>query len=137
MNQSDETARCDGREGEKILSIGVEGGGATVYRIADGAGVWRYYHKGRSIALDENDGETWNSWVSEQVAVFESAVDAVLPNGDWVRFHVIEVHQEYRAQMLRMVEAAVVRVRERNGDLGEHFERYGLPRWRYMCRAES
>lgn len=48
-------------EKEVVLELGVEGGGATVFRTPLASGGWQFHVEGSSMYLDENDDEGWRS----------------------------------------------------------------------------
>jgi hypothetical protein len=76
---------------DKILvaSLGVEGGGLTVYGKRAVRG-WTFWATGSSMELGENDDEMWTSWSSEPVL----SLDLVLPE-DWPRFHPLTIHPAF------------------------------------------
>lgn len=49
-------------EKETVLELGVEGGGATIFRTRSDTGEWHFHVEGSSMYLDENDDEVWRSW---------------------------------------------------------------------------
>src|SRR4051794_23438420 len=71
---------------EPILKLGVEGGGATVYRTPLGSGGWQFHVKRSSMYLDENDDEGWRSWRSEPVLSVEEALRSIAEDGSWSSF---------------------------------------------------
>ena len=83
-------------EKEKVLELGVEGGGATIFRTPLDSGGWQFHVEGSSMYLDENDDEDWRSWTSEPVQTIREALRSVAEDGSWVFFHPISVHPEYR-----------------------------------------
>lgn len=48
-------------DSEPVVTLACEGGGMDIWRIPDGDG-WKYFQRGSSIAIDDNDHETWNEW---------------------------------------------------------------------------
>src|ERR1700732_3330130 len=91
---------------ELVLELGVEGGGATVFRSPLGAGGWRFHVEGSSMYLDENADESWPSWSSEPVGTIEEAVRSISKDGSWVFFYPIRVHPEYRTSVWELVQDA-------------------------------
>src|SRR5688572_11900928 len=91
---------CGWRQGmdekELVLKLGVEGGGATIYRRPVGSGGWQFHVEGTSMFLDENDDEDWRSWTREPVPTIRDALRSIAEGGSWVFFHPISVHPEYR-----------------------------------------
>lgn len=111
---------------ELILSMGVEGGGAKVYRIMCEDGVTRYAITGSSMAAE--DDEEWKTWKSKLFATFEEAVQSV-SGDDWAMFYAIEVHPEYRDETWRLVQLAGARLppdRQRSRE-------YALGNWAQAC----
>jgi hypothetical protein len=49
---------------EMVLELGVEGGGAAIFRTPLASGGWQFHVEGSSIYLDENDDEAWRRWSS-------------------------------------------------------------------------
>ena len=49
---------------EMVLELGVEGGGATIFRTPLASGGWQFHVDGSSIYLDENYDEDWRRWSS-------------------------------------------------------------------------
>jgi len=81
---------------ELVLELGVEGGGATIYRTPIAPGGWQYHVEGSSIYMDENDDEGWRSWTGEPLPTIQDALRSVAEDGSWVFFYPISVHSEYR-----------------------------------------
>lgn len=82
-------------EKEVVLEIGVEGGGATIYRTPLSSGGWQYHVEGSSMYLDENDDEDWRSWSTEPVDSVRVAIQSIAKDGSWVFYYPISVHPEY------------------------------------------
>jgi hypothetical protein len=72
-----------------IASMGIEGGGATIYGRRS-EGVWMFWTQGSTIDLDENDLDFWRSWSTEPV----NSLDDVLPS-EWPVFSPIEIHPDF------------------------------------------
>src|SRR5262249_26523413 len=99
-------------EKEVVLELGVEGGGATVFRTPLGSGGWQCDVEGTSMYLDENDDEGWRSWRSEPVLSVEEALRSVADDGSWVFFYPVTVHPEYRAAVWELALAATHKLPE-------------------------
>ena len=63
---------------ETVLELGVEGGGATIFRTRSDTGEWHFHVEGSSMYLDENDDEVWRSWSCEPVRSIEEALREVI-----------------------------------------------------------
>jgi hypothetical protein len=116
-------------EKEKVLEIGVEGGGATIFRTPLRTGGWQFHVEGTSMFLDENDDEDWRSWTSEPVNTIQEAMQSVARDGSWVLFHPISVHPEYRNTVWELVQ-------ETEGKLPEERRRKCKNRsenWQHLC----
>ncbi|MGP0066842.1 MAG: hypothetical protein ACLQGP_25035 [Isosphaeraceae bacterium] len=72
-----------------VVSLGVEGGGATIYGEQTGT-LWSFWQEGSSLCLDENDDEAWSNWRTEPVSDLEQA----LPDG-WLMMFPIKLHPEF------------------------------------------
>jgi hypothetical protein len=79
---------------ELVLELGVEGGGATVFRTPLDSGGWQFHVEGNSLYLDENDDESWRSWHSQPVLSIEEALASVAKDGSWFFFYPLTVHPE-------------------------------------------
>lgn len=77
---------------ELVLQLGVEGGGATVFRTPLDSGGWEFHVEGTSMYLDEHDDEGWRSWRSQPVPTIEEALRAVAEDGSWVFYYPVQVH---------------------------------------------
>lgn len=69
----------DGAGKRIVAQLGVEGGGATVYR-SEVEGLWSFWHEGTAMNFDETDDEVWRDWKCAPVAELSLA----LPNIWWV-----------------------------------------------------
>lgn len=120
-------------EKELVLQLGVEGGGATVFRTPLASGGWQFHVEGSSMYLDENDDEGWRSWRSEQVPSVEEALREVADDGSWVFFHPVEVHPDYRAAVWELAQAAAAKLPEGRRQTWERRCRD----WQRLCRQDS
>jgi hypothetical protein len=118
---------------EQILELGVEGGGATVYRTRLPSGGWQFHVEGSSMFLDENDDEDWRSWSSEPVQNFEEAVSSIADDGSWVFYYPISVHPEYRTAVWELAQDAASKLPEGRSVMWE-----GRCRdWQRLCHQGS
>jgi hypothetical protein len=92
-------------EKEEVLKLGVEGGGATVFRTLVAGGASKFHVEGSSMYLDENDDEGWRSWTTEPVKTIEEALRSVAEDGSWVAFHPISVHPDYGATVWELAQS--------------------------------
>lgn len=120
-------------EKEVVLELGVEGGGATVFRNALGSGDWQFYVEGSSMYLDENDNEDWRSWRSEPVLSVEEALLSVADDGSWVFFHPVTVHPEYQTAVWELAQAAAGKLPEGHREMWKRRSRD----WQRLCQQES
>jgi hypothetical protein len=119
-------------EKEVVLELGVEGGGATIFRTPLGSGGWQFYVEGSSMYLDENDNEDWRSWRSEPVLNIEEALRSVANDCSWIFFYPVTVHPEYRAAVWELVRAAASKLPEGRKAVWEPRGRD----WQRMCQQE-
>jgi|GEM_PF-2322189 len=89
---------------ELVLDLGVEGGGASIYRILLVSGGYQYHTEGSSMFLDDNDEEGWRSWTTEPVGNVQAALHSICPDGSWINFCPITVHRDYRSTIWLEVE---------------------------------
>ncbi len=117
-------------EKEVVLELGVEGGGATVFRTRLGSGGWQFHVEGSSMYLDENDDEGWRSWRSEPALSMEEALRSVADDGSWVCFYPVTVHPEYRAAVWELAQAAAGRLPEGRRQMWQRRSQD----WHRLCR---
>ncbi len=87
---------------ELVFELGAEGGSAGIYRIRDTFGKWEYQVGRGGIYLDENDQESWRSWMKAPVATFEEALHSI--TGDsWVYLYPLGIHPEYQRRVWTML----------------------------------
>lgn len=120
-------------EKETVLELGVEGGGATIFRTRSDTGDWCFHVEGSSMYPDDNDEEVWRSWSTEPVRRIEAAMREVTGNGTWVFFHPIAIHPEYRTVMSKLVRAAAAKLPVKQKQMGK----LRLAEWQMLCREES
>lgn len=120
-------------EKEKVLEIGVEGGGATIFRTPLDAGGWLFHVEGTSMCLDENDDEDWRSWTSEPVQTIREALRSVAADGSWVFFHPISVHPEYRNTVWELAQETVTNLPEERRRMWKDRSR----NWQRLCLEKS
>ena len=120
-------------EKEMVLKIGVEGGGATIYRTPLGAGGWQFHVEGTSMYLDENDDEDWRSWTSEPVQTIEEALRSIAEDGSWVFFHPISVHPEYRMIVWELVQETASKLTQERPRMWQDRNR----NWQRLCLEKA
>ncbi len=120
-------------EKETVLDLGVEGGGATVFRTRSDTGEWHFHVEGSSMYLDENDNEVWRSWSSEPVRRIEEALREVTDISSWVYFYPTAIHPEYRTIMTKLVQAAIAKLPAKQ----KLIVKQQLAEWQRLCREES
>ena len=120
-------------EKEKVLEIGVEGGGATIYRTPLEAGGWQFHVEGTSMYLDENDDEGWRSWTREPVQTIREALLAVAEDGSWVFFYPISVHPECRNSVWELVQETASKLPVERRRMWEGQSR----NWQRLCLEKS
>jgi len=116
-------------EKAKIVSLGVEGGGATIYGWQVD-GVWWFQQEGSSMYLNENDDEAWGSWSQPPVTDLAQA----LPDG-WCRMTPSQMHPEFVAWFREQYEAerATLSADERTAQ-----ERFTHRHWQsYLARQND
>jgi hypothetical protein len=109
---------------ELILSVRVEGGGASVYRIRTSSGD-TFYVECDSISLDED----WYSWSEPAVDNLDAALDSIIQNHEWILFYPISVHPEFRDMIWQAVE-------RRSAALAPHRKKRWTdvaPEWQRVC----
>ena len=120
-------------EKESVLELGVEGGGATIYRTPLGTGGWQFHVEGTSMYLDENDDEDWRSWTSEPVQTIQEALRSVAEDGSWVFFHPISVHAEYRMIVWELVQETASQLPQERRRMWQDRNR----NWQRLCVDQS
>ena len=121
-------------DNEMVLQLGVEGGGATVFRTPFGSGGWQFHVEGSSMFLDENDDEDWRSWQSQRFPNIEDAVRSISADGEWVVFYPISVHPDYRSAVWELVQQTV---RNLPNEKKHFWEDRRRERWQHQCQQES
>ena len=115
---------------EVVLEIGVEGGGATVYRTPLASGGWQYHIKGTSMGWEPDDD--WRSWSSEPVMTVEEAIQRIAKDGTWVFFHPLAVHPAYRTAMWELAQATANKLVEGGGETWR-----GRHDWQDVCQRSK
>ena len=94
---------------EKILDLGLEGGGLTVYRKRVGgskrAALWVFWRESIGMYLDRNDDEMWRESRSEPVSSFDEIIDSL--GNEWPIFHPIFIHPDYRGLLKAALDRSV------------------------------
>lgn len=119
---------------EMVLRLGVEGGGATVFRTPLGSGGWEFHVGGSSMDMDENDDEVWRSWESQPYLRLEDAVQSISNDGGWVFFYPISVHPDYRAAVWGLVQETARNLPDEQKRL---WDERRWKRWQDQCQHES
>lgn len=88
---------------QRILELGLEGGGATIFRAPTLTG-WSFHVEGGSMDLDESDTDYWRAWTRGPVESFEAAIRLISDDGQWVIYHPIYVHLEYRETVWQLAQ---------------------------------
>jgi hypothetical protein len=117
---------------ELVLELGVEGGGATIYRTPLVSGRWQFHVEGTSMYLDENDDEGWRSWRTEPVLNIEEALASVANDGSWVFFYPVKVHHEYRTIVWQLVQAEASKLSEGRIKMWQRRSHD----WQHLCQQE-
>ena len=119
-------------EKETVLELGVEGGGATIFRTRSDTGEWHFHVEGSNMYLDESDDEVWRSWSCEPVRSIEDALREVTHHGCWVYCYPIAIHPEYRTVMSKLTQAAVAKLPTKQKQMGKQ----QLAEWQMLCERE-
>jgi hypothetical protein len=120
-------------EKDKVLEIGVEGGGATIYRTPLDTGGWRFHVEGTSMDLNKNDDEDWRSWTSEPVQTIAEALRSIAEDGSWVFFHPISVHPEYRTIVWELVQETASKLTQERPRMWQERNRD----WQRLCLEKA
>ena len=119
---------------ERVLAVGTEGGGASVFRTPLGTGVWQFHIEGTSIGMDDNDNEEWRSWQSKPFQTIEEAVRSISANGDWLFFYPTSIHPDYRTAVWNLVQETLpILPDERRTRWAERMR----DRWQNRCRVDQ
>ena len=116
-----------------VLDLGVEGGGATIFRTTLASGRWEFHVEGSSMDMDENDDEVWRSWESPPYISIEEAIQSISKGGDWVLFYPRFVHPDYRTAVWELVQKTVQRRRLYDKKTWTDVRREW---WRKLCHPE-
>jgi len=108
-------------EKELVLKLGVEGGGAAIYRTSlPPSGTWQFHVEGSSMYLDENDDEDWRHWTNEPVQTIQEALRSVAKDGSWVFYYPVSVHPEYRTLVWEQVQEIVRKLPKERSERWQH-----------------
>lgn len=118
---------------EIVLELGVEGGGANIFRTRSRTGDWQFHVEGNAMDVDENDEEVWRSWCTEPVSNIEDALRAVADDGCWVLSWPTKIHTEYRSIICELVEAAVSKLPPESSQVANR----QMAEWQWLCDQES
>lgn len=118
---------------EMVLDLGVEGGGATVFRKPLGSSGWQFVVGGSSMDMDENDDDTWRFWESEPFVRIEDAVRSITRDDEWVLFWPMMVHSEYQEIVWKLVQETAQNLPDEQKDRWDDRRRW---RWRQECHDE-
>jgi hypothetical protein len=95
---------------ELVLSLGVEGGGFSIYR-SPLAGGWQFHEEGGSMMiLDDDDGgmeEVWSHSTSKPVQTIQEMLPLKEEYDSWVMFCPISIHPDYRFDIWELVQEIV------------------------------
>jgi len=114
---------------ELVVSLGAEGGGASIFRVPSGSGGWSYRVSGSSMRMDEDDIDYWESWQKPAVATLQEALESVASGDVWAFLSPSDLHPDYRETVWRLVQEAHGRCREGSS----RFQERRLEDWRRLC----
>jgi tetratricopeptide (TPR) repeat protein len=116
-------------EKELVLEVGLEGGGAEIYRTRGDDANWKFHVEKSGLDLDENDEEIVRSSKSKPVNSFEEAVEMLGFGKHLLLVLPLKVHAEYRRRVWEII-------REIDRSLTDEFRSrfnttmsHTLPRW--------
>jgi hypothetical protein len=115
---------------ELVLDLGVEGGGATIFRTPFASGGWQFHVEGSSMYLDENDDEDWRGWSSKPVLSIEDAVRSISNDGGWLFFYPISIHPDYRPAVWELVQATAGKLPNERRSMWKHRR----ADWQHQCQ---
>ena len=102
----------DQKEAELVLSLGVEGGGFSIYRTPLASGGWQFHEEGGSMwILDDDDGgmeEVWSHSTSKPVQTIQEMLTLNEDPDSWIMFSPISIHPEYRNIVWGLVQEIVL-----------------------------
>lgn len=119
-------------EKELILKLGVEGGGATIFRTPLGSGSWHFHVESGSISAEDIDD--WHYWRREPVGTIEEALESIGKDGDWIYWSPITIHPEYRTLLRKLVRDAA---RQLSEERKESWECFPGDKWKRKCDTED
>lgn len=117
---------------ELVLELGVEGGGATVFRTPLGSGGWQFHVESGSMSAEDID--VWHYGCSKPVETIEEALESIGKDGSWIFWFPITVHPEYRTSLLELVQDAASKLSEENK---KPWERRQSHNWNRRCATED
>ena len=101
----------DQKVAELVLSLGVEGGGFSIYRSPLASGSWQFHEEGGSMMIfDDDDGgmeEVWSHSTSKPVQTIQEMLPLKEEYDSWVMFSPILIHPEYRYIVWELVQEIV------------------------------
>jgi len=118
---------------ELVFKLGLEGGGAAVFRTPLASGEFTFHTEINNFCLDDDDNEEWRETATPHYTTISAALDAIESDGLWILFRPIMVHPEYRAALWQIVQDIVPTLQE------ECIERWTHQRnkWRERCLPDS
>lgn len=116
---------------ERILALGTEGGGATIFRTCSDTGEWQYHVEKTAMDLDENNVDVSRSWTIQPVHSLEDALRDVYD--PWVHFWPTEIHPEYRSLVRQLFETAAANLSLEQREMGKS----QAAEWRRLCEQDS
>jgi hypothetical protein len=117
---------------ELILELGIEGGGARIYRTPLASGAWLFHVEGTSMFLDDNDDEDWRAWTKEPVQSLQEALRSIASDDSWVLFYPMSVHPEYRTSVFEHAQKAAGRLPDTLIPIWEDRRE----EWQHLCLGE-
>lgn len=117
---------------ELVLRLGIEGGGACIYRTAIDADVHRFHVEGVGMSLDNRDEECWHQWTTIPVSTIEEALESIACDGGWISWHPLMILHECRGSVLRGVQKTQLSVAT---DVNESWHRMRV-KWLELCSSD-
>jgi len=120
-------------KGEPVLSLGVEGGGLSIYRTPLASGGWQFHQAGSSMFVDDHMDESWIPWTSDAAPMIQDALRSIAKNGSWVFYYPILIHPDYRATVKHLV---LEIVRNLSAERLKTWRLHNRRRWQQYWRPE-
>ena len=109
---------------ELVLTLAVEGGGATVFRTPLASGGWEFH-------VGDSNMEEWPS--SKPCLNFEDALRSIfLPPETWVLSVPISIHPAYRAAIGELVQNTVSKLPD---EKKHYWNKYNRHFWEMECQG--